>query len=144
MSNKYFITLLADDGFPGHAFVNFGKEDDDLMMSISDGTFGMYPKESINGVISLLIGEVPGEIRDDYLRNKDYRLIIEVEAEDYNNCWEILEKWRSKNYQLLKSDCLSFVVEIAEKLSTYINVIDRDGFDNLPAEYLKKTIKEND
>jgi hypothetical protein len=143
MATKYFIVLLADSGVPGHAFVSFGIEDDILQSSITEGTWGMYPKSNTSGVASFLIGEVPGQIKDDYLRNKDYSLIIEVSGSEYNTCKAILTKWRNKNYQLVKSDCLSFVIEIANVIKNKITLIPRAGFDNLPAEYLKSLILAN-
>lgn len=143
MAEKYFIALLADDGVPGHAFVNFGRESDAQMSSITDGTFGMYPITKILGGLSVVIGEVPGIIKDDFLTNKDHRLVVEVSALEYQKCLSILQKWRSKNYQLLKSDCLSFVVEIADAIAAKISVPSRIGFDNFPAEWLKKLIQNN-
>ncbi len=139
MAEKYFIVLLADEGIPGHAFINFGRESDLQRSSITDGTFGMYPKEGIK----IKIGEVPGELRDDFLRNSDHKLIVEVNKAEYDNCLGILNKWRSKNYELIKSDCLTFVIEIANAISSKIKVPTRIGFDNLPAEWLKKLIQTN-
>jgi len=143
MPSKYFVVLLADLGIPGHAFISLGREDEELQSSITDGTWGMYPKDSVSGLESFFIGEVLGVIKDDYLRNKDYSLIIEVSEDEYNDAKAVLEKWRSKNYELLKSDCLSFVIEMANAISDKITIIPRTGFDNLPAEYLKELILEN-
>lgn len=143
MASKFFVVLLADKGIPGHAFVSLGRESDELESSVTDGTWGMYPQNSVSGIESVIIGEVPGVIKDDYFRNKDYSLVVEVSKGKYEVAKTVLEKWRSKDYELLKSDCLSFVIEIANVLKDEITVIPRTGFDNLPAEYLKKLILEN-
>lgn len=143
MASKFFVVLLADEGVPGHAFISLGREDDELQSSITDGTWGMYPQDNVSGLESVIIGEVSGVIKDDYLRNKDYSLVIEVSKDEYENAKTVLKKWRSKSYELLKSDCLSFVIEIANVLKDKITVIPRTDFDNLPAEYLKKMILEN-
>ncbi len=91
MAEKYFITMLADVASfssPGHAFVNFGKESDAQMSSITDGTFGMYPDHWSKGII----GEVPGQIKDDFLRNSTYKKIVEVSEVEYDQCLAILKK----------------------------------------------------
>lgn len=140
---NYFVVICGDKGFPGHAFISFGRESDTAGMSISDGAFGMYPKNSASGIKSAVIGEVPGGLRDDYLRNKDHSLVIKVTQSEYESCLIIRDSWRTKKYELLKNDCLSFVIEIANELTSYLEMPQRSGFDNLPAEFVSAIILKN-
>ena len=141
--DKYFVTFCADGGVPGHAFVSIGRESPTSMSSISDGTWGLYPANSAEGIGSPVIGEVPGGLRDDFLRNRDYTYTIEVSNTEYDKVKETVNKWRNKNYQLGQNDCLSFLIEVVNIFSGKIKAPSRSGLDNFPARYLKKLIDMN-
>ncbi|WP_299683635.1 hypothetical protein [uncultured Dokdonia sp.] len=74
--DKKYIAFCAKDEGVGHAFVSLGKEDPEKQMTVHDGTWGMYPTNSTEGGKSIIIGEVPGGIRDDFLTKKDYTFVI--------------------------------------------------------------------
>jgi len=141
--DKYFVSFCADGGVPGHAFISIGRESPSSSSSISDGTWGLYPVNSFDAVKSIIIGEVPGQLRDDFLRNRDYTYTIEVTESEYNRVKSTISRWKSKNYELKESDCLSFVMEVANIFSGKINIPSRSGLENFPAKYLKKLIDAN-
>lgn len=141
--DKYFVSFLADDGVPGHAFISIGRESEKEKSSITDGTWGMYPKKNNSNVKEILIGEVPGKLKDDFLREVDLTYSCEIKFDDYNKMKGIILKWKSKNYELAKNDCLTFLIEIANVINYKIKVPKREGYKNLPSNYLKKLIELN-
>lgn len=141
--DKYFVAFCADGGVPGHAFISIGRESAISQSSVHDGTWGLYPATSSGAAKSIVIGEVPGGLRDDFLRNKDYTYVIEVSKAEYDMVKSTISKWKNKNYELAETDCLSFVIEVATIFSARITIPPRTGFDNFPARYLKKLIEVN-
>lgn len=141
--DKYFVTFCADDGIPGHAFISIGRESPGSLSSISDGTWGLYPVNSSEGIASPVIGEVPGILKDDFLRNRDYTFVLEVNKSEYDKVKETINKWSSKNYKLVLNDCLSFLIEVVNLFPNKIKAPFRSGFENFPARYLKKLIDSN-
>lgn len=137
--NKMYVAFCAKEGIPGHAFVSLGREDEESKMTIHDGTWGLYPKNKLDGGKSFIIGEVPGEIRDDLLTGSDYTYVIEASQKDYDEVLKIVKKWREgSNYELLEKDCVSFLIEVAKIFKRKMAIPPREGFDNLPNEYVKK------
>jgi hypothetical protein len=137
--NKSFVAFCAKDGFPGHAFVSLGHEDEKQQMTIHDGTWGLYPKTSVEGGKSFVIGEVPGEIRDDLFTNSNHTYVIEVSEIEFNKTLKTINKWRKgTGYELLEKDCVTFIIEIANIYRDKIVIPKRKGLDNLPAEFIKK------
>lgn len=141
--NKKFVAFCADSNGIGHAFISLGYEDSEKLMTVNDGAWGLYPKESLNGVKSLVIGQVPGKIVDDYLRDTDLILVITVNDEEYEKVISKLNLWSTKNYELLKSDCLSFLIDVANIFSYKLNIPRRTGLENHPAKFLEKLIENN-
>lgn len=139
---KYFVVFCAKGGVPGHAFVSFGKEDNNKQASITDGSWGLYPKSSYEGASSPVIGEVPGNIANDFLTKIDLRLIKEVDFNTYNKALSLKKDWSSKNYKLLESDCLSFLIAVANTVSG-LKLPERSGLANLPVQYLQKLLEMN-
>lgn len=138
---RYFVSFLAQEGVPGHAFISIGRESPKENSSISDGTWGMYPAQA--DIKDLIIGEVPGNLRDDYLRQKDHSFVSEVDKKEYKEIKKIISDWRNRGYQMKKSDCLTFVIEVANAISDKIKIPKRQGYQNLPARYLEKLIEIN-
>lgn len=136
---KYFIAFLAtEEGPVGHAFVAFGRESEAQQMSISAGAWGLYPASSTSGAKSLVLGTVPGKLVDDFKRNSDVSLVLQVSKEEYELAMSIKELYAASNsYELLKNDCLKFLIDIASCCSS-LNLPERSGFENLPMAYLKK------
>lgn len=139
---KYYIVFCAKDGIPGHAFVSFGKEDYNQQISITDGSWGLYPNSRLSGAASYIIGEVPGGIANDFLTKIDFRFIKEVDGSTYTSALAIKNDWLNKNDELLKSDCVSFVIEVANKIPG-LKLPQRSGLENLPVLYLQCLIEIN-
>lgn len=137
---KYFVVFLAtSQGRVGHAFVSFGYEDDSRSQSVTDGTWGMYPEK--DGDKKSVIGSVPGKIKDDYLVRSEVKMIEEVSKSQYESALRVLKKWRDKDYELLESDCVTFVMEVAQAIG--LNIPSRSGLDNFPAKYVGKLKQAN-
>lgn len=141
-NNRYIAFCAKEDGV-GHAFISLGREDSEKLMTIYDGTWGLYPKEDKDSGKSFFIGEVPGEIRDDLLTKNDYTYIIIVSEDEYNQALQKVVEWQNKDYELLKNDCLSFLIDVANIVKEKIEIPERRGYKNLPAEYLKALINQN-
>ncbi|TXF82341.1 hypothetical protein FUA23_21820 [Neolewinella aurantiaca] len=141
--NRYFVAFCASNQNLGHAFISLGYESPERMMTVHDGTWGMYPKTKIEGVISVFFGSVPGEIRNDFLTNRNQSFHLVVSENEYKKSLEVLNKWKNKDYQLLKSDCLSFIIEVATIFEHQIEIPIRDNFLNLPSYYLSELIRIN-
>ncbi|GAA0871835.1 hypothetical protein GCM10009117_09810 [Gangjinia marincola] len=141
--DKKFIAFCADSSGIGHAFISLGYEDSQRLMTVNEGSWGLYPKESLSGGKSLIMGEVPGKIVDDFLRTTDLILVVTVTDEEYNDATSKLNEWRTRNYELLESDCLTFLIDVANILSSKLDIPKRKGFENHPAKFLEKLIGNN-
>ena len=87
--------------------------------------------------ICFLIGEVSGQIRDDYSTQRDVGYTVEVSSSEYDNAIKIKNKWASANYELTVKDCISFVSEVAKSLENKVNLPQRSTFD-LPHSYIEE------
>lgn len=122
---KHFITFWAKNDFttgrksPGHAFISLAHEDNEKQMTVSDGAWGFYPKETgITKENIYNLGEVSGKIVDEIKnatpRDKGFTLL--VSDEEYQKILEIKKQWNQKNYQMTVNDCISFVEEVARAI----------------------------
>ncbi len=142
--NRHFLTFYGtNEGTVGHAFVSFVREDNNLQQTVVDGIWGLYPASRTKGGASYLIGEVPGEIKDDFLTRPDVGLTVEVTPQEYKNALDIKNKWSNANYRLTEKDCLSFVIEVATSLSHKISIPGRCLFD-FPSDYIIKLKELNE
>lgn len=140
--NNYYIAFYSDSGAPGHAFVAFGYEDNVKKQSVSDGAWGLYPKTSTKGLLSVM-GTVPGKVVDDYKRDKDNGIVILVSKEQYEHALSIKKIWSElPTYKIKNRDCLSFLIEIAESVEV-LTLPDRSGLANFPNKYVKKLTELN-
>ncbi|MBY5456866.1 hypothetical protein HFO89_10890 [Rhizobium leguminosarum] len=95
----------------GHAYVALGSEDPQKAMSYAR-TFGAHPVEDAMGKWSILIGPIPGAIREVLQKDISARLIIRVDEDDYADA--IISRWARKGqYQLLWEDCTTMINEVA-------------------------------
>lgn len=142
--SKYFLAFCAKEAGKtsraGHAFVVFGVEDAEAQMSRAEA-WGFYPKKGSKAK-EFVIGEVPGEIRDDFLTKVDHSFVVEVSMPLYNEALGIKNKWQAKDYELLENDCVSFLVEVVGIVDG-LKLPDRKGLAHLPAKYLQKLIDLN-
>jgi len=114
--NKHFLTFYGtNEGKVGHAFVSFVREDNNLQQTVVDGVWGLYPASRKKGGASYLIGEVPGEIRDDFLTRPDVGLTVEVTPQEYKNALDIKNNWSNANYRLNEKDSLCDYSQLIDK-----------------------------
>jgi hypothetical protein len=142
-SDRYLVAFCANEGIPGHAFVSYGYESEELKMTVHGGTWGLYPSVREKGIASFFIGEVPGELRDDMVTNSDHTFVIEVTQEEYKAVVRVKESWATQSYEISKTDCVSFLIEVASIFEDKINIPTRDKLENFPARYLIKLIDLN-
>lgn len=136
--DKRFITFYATrEGAVGHAFVSFLREDPVKKMTVLEGCWGFYPKNRLSGGASFVIGEVEGQIRDDFATQRDVGLTLEVSTSEYDRALNIKKKWESARYELTVNDCISFVSEVAKSLQNKIELPLRGTFD-LPHSYIEE------
>jgi hypothetical protein len=116
---KFFVVFTARAGVPGHAMVVLGKEDDKKQMCTFEA-FGFYPAEGKGA--KAVLGPVPGKIADEMREGKGtgdgaVRLILKVDEAQFNKVDAVRKKWAAKkDYQLLNSDCITFVETSAKEL----------------------------
>lgn len=136
--NKHYINFIAGEGKLGHAFVLFFYESEEEQMTVYDGTWGFYPKDG-KGIF-----HGPGEIRDDYPRqsNAIHWLRLSISKEQYYKALAVKTTWENKEYTLTKSDCVSFITEVAQALGD-IDIPDRAYLENFPVSFLGKLIELN-
>ena len=152
---KYYIIFCAENGFPGHAFLSFGKEDNIKQASTIE-SWGFAPAnnfariELIASVIvsGTILGNVslPGAITNNSKIKADYTLSKEVDFNTYNKAIAVKNKWSNNEYKLTESDCVSFLIEVADEVAKTVSgfiVPPRSGLENWPAKYLQKLIELN-
>jgi len=156
-AQKYFVVLCSKQASLnsfGHAFVVIGKGDA-FTCDIDGGdgeAWGLYARnqsnkecepKGFNALKSFFIGALPGCLFNDI--NTDISNYYEVKCsfEEYIVVQTIISEWRNKNYELTKSDCLSFLIDVASAFKDRIKLPDRNLFENLPSKYVQKLIDLN-
>lgn len=148
---EYFFGVFAeninaDSGVPspGHAFIGIGKGTP--LVCSTDGSeteaWGFYPQKKIAGGLSKWFGAVDGEIRNDVYTKIDHQYFIKISFTDYLKVVGKIEEWKEKQYELTRSDCISFVIECCKIFGDAFIVPDRQGTDT-PETYIKKFITLN-
>ncbi|OWO89554.1 hypothetical protein B5E41_30390 [Rhizobium esperanzae] len=138
-SVEYAVSLAAEDGELGHAFVIWNRGDDTTNMTIQQ-VVGFYPQAD-KSKYEAMFGSSPGEIFDDSGEKPDYVVVVSVNSDAYERARAVFEKWKSSgNYLLGFSDCTTFAAEIGGaiglKLPSRI-------FAPYPIEYIKKVGESN-
>lgn len=134
---RRFVTFYATtDGPVGHAFIAYIREDNGRQQTVVDGIWGFYPVSRVDMAKGFLVGEVPGEIRSDFLTRPDYGLTVQVNQQEYERALQIRNRWTNSIYQLTERDCISFVIEVANSLSHKIHIPERSLLD-WPHDYIK-------
>lgn len=128
----------------GHAYIGLGREDPQASMSYAR-TFGAHPVQDQMGKWSILIGPIPGEVREVLQRDISARLIIKVDEGDYKKADAIISRWQAKGqYQLLWEDCTTMINEVATALG--LSVPGRGGVSPatwFPSGALGKLVNDN-
>ncbi len=134
---RRFINFYATTaGKVGHAFVGYVREDNTRRQTIVDGVWGFYPASRVDLAKGFFIGEVPGQIRDDFITQPDYGFRVEVNQQEYERALQIRNRWANATYQLTVQDCVSFVQEVAASLSHKIHLPERAKLDR-PHTYIE-------
>lgn len=98
----------------GHAYAGWGREDAAQQRSYAS-VYGLYPKEDAMGKWSLIIGSIPGEIREGLERDIGARLICRVSQRTYSEAQNVRTNYQSAaSYQLLYNDCTTFIADVAK------------------------------
>lgn len=122
LHDRYFVVFLARGGsITGHAYVVWGKEDSQLMMSTQE-CYGLYPDKGEKKRI--ILGSVKARLFDGdcWNLNSTIRLIVEVDKDLYMRSFAVYEEWNKKTqsttteYHILWSNCITFVKEVAESI----------------------------
>lgn len=149
-SEEYYFGVFAEkwdasaSAFVGHAFIGIGKGTP-LTCDI-DGNeteiWGFYPQKKIEGAKSYWFGPVDGKIASDIFTKIDRQFFIRIDFPDYLKVQLKVEEWKKKQYQLTRSDCISFLIDVCNTLHEKIIVPKREG-NELPDDYVKKLINQN-
>jgi hypothetical protein len=150
---SYFVAFCSksptSSSLSGHAFVALGKGDP-FTCSVSNGTtecWGLYAKElgkkgcspsSMPAAASFFIGEVPGCLYSDIRTDVDNVFVLRCNYDQYLKALVLVDKWRNQQYQLLKKDCLAFLIEMAELFKYQLKYPSRTGLENFPDRYVQK------
>ena len=117
---KYFLTFYGKQHSitkitVGHAFVSFIREDPLLQQTVIDGCWGLYPNILNTGIEELSIGNVKGQIKNDWNTQRTVGYTVEVSATEYFNAKTVKSIWESKStYMLITNDCVEFAEAIAQ------------------------------
>jgi len=148
-AQNYFIAFFGENLNPisgsvtGHAFIGIGKGIPLTCDIYEDSTemFGFYPKIQIQGGKSLWAGPVPGQVKNDVRTDINLYFYQKIEFADYIKVHLKMESWKTKQYQLLRSDCISFFIDIAS-ICPNIKIPDRKTY-TLPQNYVYQFIQIN-
>lgn len=134
---RRFLTFYATtSGMVGHAFVAYLREDNRRQQTVVDGVWGFYPVSRVDLAKGFFVGEVPGQIRSDFLTRPDYGFTVEVNRQEYERAIQIRDRWANATYELTKQDCVSFVMEVAASLSHKLHLPERSRLD-WPHDYIE-------
>ena len=149
--NYYLVFMARGPVPPGHAFVMWGREDDEKQMSTFKA-FGLYPDS--DNELKIVFGEVPGEIKDEWQSDKmsdiTHRLIVKVNKAAYQKSLQVKRKWETNfqeteistnTYELIKKDCVTFASDIARSIGLLIP--DRNLSTYLPEDFIRALIDIN-
>ena len=132
------LAKLPSGFSPGHAWVVFGKEDDQKKQSVVEASFGFWPKD--NGRAKLLNavdGKVVNELLDDEkLRAQfkiSHRIILRVSKSQYDKALEEAKRWTNAEpkYQTLIQNCTHFTLAVVNATGLDIPV----DMTQFPPEY---------
>lgn len=129
-------------GFPGHAYVVLGRDDEINKLCVIDA-FGFQPaNEGDSGIVKA----VPGNVVEPYVKDYDKplpgvcRLILKVDRSQYDSVDAIRKKWSDREYRLSGPNCIDFVDDAAKALNLsrpYRSVTQR------PHSYVHRLTEQN-
>jgi len=138
-ANEYAVSLAAEGGELGHAFVVWNKGDEVAKMTTQQ-VVGFYPGADKNK-FEAIFGLSPGKIWDDSKEKPDFVLIVLVNGDAYERARKVFDKWKSNGKYLLGfSDCTTFAAEIGAAIG--LNMPNRI-FAPYPIDYVKAIAAKN-
>lgn len=138
-ANEYAVSLAAEGGELGHAFVIWNKGDEAAKMTTQQ-VVGFYPQADKNK-FEAIFGLSAGKIFDNSREKADFLLIILVNADAYERARKVFDKWKSSgNYLLGFSDCTTFAGEIGATIG--LDMPSR-MFAPYPIDYVKAIAAKN-
>ncbi|HEX2787611.1 MAG TPA: hypothetical protein VHP32_06865 [Ignavibacteria bacterium] len=147
-TQEYYFGVFAEkwdaSALVGHAFIGIGKGTP-LTCDINGNEteiWGFYPKKKVDGAKSYWFGPVDGNIASDVFTKIDRQFFIRIDFSDYLKIQLKVEEWKKKQYQLTRSDCISFLIDVCSTLPDRIKVPTRETTE-LPDDYVKKLIIQN-
>jgi hypothetical protein len=106
-------------GFPGHAYVVLGRDDEDQRLC-AIAAFGFQPAdEEDRGIVKA----VPGEVAEPYVKDYDKplpgvcRLILKVDRSQFDAVDAVRKKWSDREYRLSGPNCIDFADDAAKALN---------------------------
>lgn len=141
--NTHYIVFAArtgtgSTGKPGHAFVVWGKEDSGNSISLQKG-YGLYPDDTTSA-LKVIFGTVPGNFANEALKSSSSftaRLITKVNQNTFKKSQEVIDEWKTSDYNLYTKNCINFCRAVALRIELFPPPI---GLFQLPDEYLKELI----
>jgi hypothetical protein len=126
----------------GHAFITWRSEDS-LQQKIEQFTYGFFPKKGMG-----LFRSVEGQMVEGYTKNSNKerfvrRFIIEVDSAQFSESLNVVEKWKTQNYNLLNNNCVDFLNEVALQLGLTGVSTKAWIFPLKPSRYIKRLKKKN-
>lgn len=148
-TEEYFLGVFAESigvNSPfGHAFIGVGKGTPFTCRVDAQGTviYGFYPKEKIDALGSYWLGPIDGAVASDVFRNPDHQFFITIDEIEYYLILQKVEEWKRKQYQLVKNDCISFIIDICKSVPNRSVILpDRTKYD-LPQKFVTRIIELN-
>jgi hypothetical protein len=145
--HSWYIVFLADGGsLTGHSYVVWGQENPSKLRS-EQYCFGLYAQGG--DLKELVFGKVVGELRDDdcwSAINTTHRLIVKVDEVDFHNAMGVYHRWAQLEqegrleYELRYSDCVTFLIEVAEAVG--LSTPSRGLL--FPQDYVKQLMRANE
>lgn len=149
----YFIVFSARDmhlkpfSIGGHAFVSWATKNKTTDTMISHQTLGFYPEPHSN-FFKATFSKIRGRVMNGFDYNKKgmklEQMIVEVDSTSWYNSQKVEKGWARHSYNLLRSNCVSFIDRVAgiaklKRIKTtrwrYIPV--------RPVKYIRHMIKKN-
>lgn len=140
----YKVAFCARGGSTvGHAFVAWMVYDGKTRQCRIPVGYGFYPREGVK-LVSSVFGYVPGAILDE-AKNPNTRLlthclIVNVDEEVYKGSQRVIQKWKTRDYNLFRNNCISFLMDVGRAVG--ISVPGRSATD-LPADYMIRLAQAN-
>lgn len=124
----------------GHAFIGIGKGTP-LTCDINGSEtemIGFYPKVRIEGGKSFFFGPVDGQVKNDVRTSINSYTFKKITFADYIKVKLKIEQWKTRKYELTRTDCISFFIDIASTF-TDTQLPDRTQFVT-PEAYVRQFI----